>query len=155
MGSSKIFRVLALGLAGTAISAVVSAGETINMTGRIYADRAVSLMPLANGKGVLGIEVAGVSAMSGEPPVLYAVTCSGLGIVDAEGKATSDVYCTFNENDSNAFDLKGTVVEGDGKLDVIGGSGRFAGATGNATFKRASEKEEPGTGIISVNIKIK
>lgn len=142
-------------LAGAVSASTATAGETLELTGRLYADRAANLLPLANGTGVMNVEVSGIAAMSGNPPVIYAVGCAGLGLVDAEGKADTQVYCTFTESDADAFDVKGKVREGDGKLEVIGGSGRFAGATGGGRFLRADKAGGPGTGIVEVSIKTK
>jgi hypothetical protein len=142
-------------------SMTASAGETLNYTGRIYADRAASLMPLGNGNGAMVIEAAGIVAMSaaGGAPSAFGLSCVGLGIVDTEGKADSEVYCTLKESDTDSFDLKGRVKEGDGSFEVIGGSGRFAGATGKAKYTRLDKAGEEntggGTGLLEAQVKIK
>ncbi len=139
-------------------SAVVAA-ENIKYTGTIYATSVQSLMPLGNGDGVVIAEVVGVSAMSGNPPSLFGLACAGMGIEDEEGRGDIDIYCTFKENENDSFDLKGTVKQGAAKLKVIGGSGKFAGATGKGTYKRTAGGK-PGSasstkGIIEVSIKTK
>ena len=137
----------------------VVVAENIKYTGTVYAISVQSLMPLGNGDGVVISEVSGVSAMSGNPPSLFGFNCAGMGIEDAEGKAEIDIYCTFKENDDDSFDLKGTIKQGKGKLKVIGGSGKYADATGKGTFKR-TDGGKPGTtgaakGIIEVSIRTK
>ncbi len=139
-------------------SAVVVA-ENIKYTGTVYAISVQSLMPLGNGDGVVISEVIGVSAMSGNPPSLFGFNCAGMGLADAEGKANIDIYCTFKENENDSFDIKGKVKQGTAKLKVIGGSGKFAGATGKGTYKR-TDGSKPGStgaakGIIEVSIRTK
>ncbi len=139
-------------------SAVVVA-ENIKYTGTVYGISIQSLMPLGNGDGVVISEVSGVTAMSGNPPSLFGFNCAGMGLADEEGKANIDIYCTFKENGNDSFDLKGTIKQGAGKLKVIGGSGKFAGATGKGTFKR-TDGGKPGSsgtakGIIEVSVRTK
>ena len=155
MYNARTFRAWTWGLIGIAGCAAATAGETQEYTGRVYADRTSSLLPLGNGTGVMNLQVSGTAAMSGNPPSMFLVQCAGLGLVDAEGKASSDVYCTFDENDTDAFDVKGKVVEGEGNLEVIGGSGRFAGATGSGKFQRTSTAGDDSAGIIQVKIRTK
>jgi len=139
-------------------SAVVTA-ENIKYTGTVYGASVQSLMPLGNGDGVVITEVAGVSAMSGNPPSLFGFTCAGMGIADEEGKGDIDIYCTFKENENDSFDLKGTVKQGAAKLKVIGGSGKYAGATGKGTYKRTDQAKSgsmgASKGLIEVSIRTK
>jgi hypothetical protein len=66
-----------------------------------------------------------------------------------------DVYCTLYEDVTDAFDLKGKVHKGEGSFEVIGGSGRFAGATGTAKYKRHGDAGADGTGVIEVKMQTK
>lgn len=152
MLNHRIIRKLFWGLAGLAMGMTAMAGETLEYSGRIVAQRTSTLLPMGNGTGVMNIQVSGTAAMSGDPPSMFLVQCAGLGLVDTEGKASSDVYCTFAETDTDAFDIKGEVVEGEGNLEVIGGSGRFAGATGSGKFQRTSTAGDDRTGLIKVKI---
>jgi len=136
------------------LAAQAASAETIEYTGRIYADRSANLLPLGNGTGAMTVEAAGIAAMSGNPPSVFKLGCAGLGLVDSAGEATMDVYCTFYEDDTDAFDIKGKVHKGEGSFDVIGGSGRFAGATGTAKYKRLDESDD-GTGVIEVKMRTK
>jgi hypothetical protein len=150
------YRNSVLGCALLLLTAQAAVAESIEYTGRIYADRSANLLPLGNGNGAMTVEAAGIAAMSmsGSAPSVFKLGCAGLGLVDTEGEATMDVYCTFTESDTDAFDLKGKVHKGEGSFDVIGGSGRFAGATGTAKYKR-NEAGEDGTGVIEVKIRTK
>ncbi|OGT82524.1 MAG: hypothetical protein A3H91_03560 [Gammaproteobacteria bacterium RIFCSPLOWO2_02_FULL_61_13] len=155
MYKAKTLRAWAWGMIGIVGCMAATAGETQEYTGRVYADRTSTLLPLGNGTGVMSIQVSGISTMSGNPPSVFLMRCAGLGLVDAEGKAASDVYCTFDESDNDTFDVKGKLVEGEGMLEVIGGSGRFAGATGSGKFQRTSTDGDKSAGIIQVKVKTK
>jgi hypothetical protein len=146
------YRNQVLGCAILLLATQGAMAESIEYTGRVYADRAANLLPLGNGNGAMTVQASGVVAMSGNPPSLFALGCAGLGLVDKEGDATMDVYCSLTEDGANAFDLKGKVHKGEGKFDVIGGSGRFAGATGTATYKRLGDASS-GTGVLEVKLK--
>lgn len=152
--SIAIHRKHFLGFAILFLLAQGAGAGSIEYTGRVYADRSANLLPLGNGNGAMTVEAAGIAAMSGNPPSVFKLGCAGLGLVDSAGEATMDVYCTFYENDTDAFDLKGKVHKGEGSFDVIGGSGRFAGATGTAKYKR-NEAGEDGTGVIEVKMQTK
>ena len=136
------------------VAAQGAAAESIEYTGRVYAERSANLLPLGNGTGAMTVEVAGMAAMSGNPPSIFKLGCAGLGLVDTEGEATMDVYCTLYETDTDAFDLKGQLKKGEGSFNVIGGSGRFAGATGTAKYQRLETSGE-GTGTIEVKLRTK
>jgi len=144
-----------LGFAFLLLTAQGATAESIEYTGRVYADRSANLLPLGNGDGAMTVEAAGLVAMSGNPPVLFTLRCAGLGLIDTEGEAAQmDVYCSLAENDADAFDLKGKVSKGVGSFEVIGGSGRFAGATGSGSYKRLDGSTD-GTGIIEVKLNTK
>ena len=42
-----------------------------------------------------------------------------------------DTYCTFAETGEDAFDIRAKVDENGGNVEVIGGSGKWSGATGD------------------------
>jgi hypothetical protein len=107
---------------------------TTKYTGSIHASSNKSLMPLSNGDGVLLVEAAGIGTLSGNPPSLLAVKCSGMGIVDKESKAKTDFYCSFNESETDGFDIKGTIDGNTGTFKVIGGSGKWDKAKGKGKF---------------------
>jgi len=116
--------------------------ETTKYTGTIHANSVKNLMPLANGDGVLLLEASGVAALSGSPPSVLAVKCSGMGIVDSESKAKTDFYCSFIESNEDGFDIKGVVKEDAGTFDVIGGSGKWAKAKGKGKFVQVIRTSE-------------
>jgi hypothetical protein len=126
--------------------------ETIKYTGTIHASSVKSLMPLTNGDGVLLLEASGIAALSGNPPAVLAVKCSGMGIVDSESKANTDFYCSFSESEKDGFDIKGTVKEESGAFDVIGGSGKWAKAKGKGKFIQIIKTSSGSKNIFEMEI---
>lgn len=133
--------------------------ETIEYVGRVYADRSANLLPMGSGDGAMTVEVVGIVAMSGNPPSVFTLGCAGLGLVDKDGKSTTEAYCRLDETGSDSIDLKGKVREGKGTFDVIGGSGKYAGATGSAKYHRVAgtteETPESGTGVLELKVTTK
>ncbi|MBM2830882.1 MAG: hypothetical protein HW411_1672 [Gammaproteobacteria bacterium] len=131
------------------------AGNTTKHTGTIYASPVKQLMPLGSGDGVMTIELSGIASLSGEPPSILTVDCAGLGIVAPDSDATTDFYCTFKESDEDIFDIKGTAKSGNASFDVIGGGGKWTGATGKGQFTRTSDEKELTQGTFEVDITTK
>jgi hypothetical protein len=129
-----------------------ASAETMKYTGTIHATTVKSLMPLANGDGVLITEASGIAALSGNPPSVLAVKCSGMGIVDAESKATTDFYCSFIESEQDAFDIKGAVKGEAGDFKVIGGSGKWADAKGKGKFVQVLKNAKGSKNVFELEI---
>jgi len=135
-----IFASLALCSVGS-----VFAGQTVvyKGTGSYVATKA--LMPLGSGgaavhmsnKIIATIEPSEVGFMHG--------TCAGMGHISDVGDDSMQAYCTFEEKRGDIFDIKATGVKGKGSVDVIGGSGKWKGATGTGTFKRKYSEGDRGT----------
>ena len=128
--------------------------ETMKYTGTIHASTVKSLMPLANGDGVLLVEASGIAALSGSPPSVLAVKCSGMGIVDAESKAKTDFYCSFIESEKDGFDIKGIIEEETGAFDVIGGSGKWTKAKGKGKFVQIIRTAKGSKNVFEMEITI-
>ena len=126
--------------------------ETTKYTGTIHANSVKNLMPLANGDGVLLVEASGIAALSGNPPSVMAVKCSGMGIVDSESKAKTDFYCSFIESEKDGFDIKGVVKEDAGAFDVIGGSGKWAKAKGKGKFVQVIRTPDGSKNVFEMEI---
>lgn len=135
------------------------AGQTTKYTGTVYASPIKHLMPLGNGDAVLIIEIAGIVALSGNPPTLSALTCSGMGLEKANGSTSTDFYCNIKASDEDSFDLKGKALEtADGKskgsFKVVGGSGKWANATGKGKFNRILKTEAGSKTALEVEITV-
>ena len=126
--------------------------ETTKYTGTIHANSVKRLMPLANGDGVLLVEASGIAALSGNPPSVLTVKCSGMGIVDSESKAKTDFYCSFIESEKDGFDIKGVIKEDAGTFDVIGGSGKWEKATGKGKFVQVIQTSDGSKNVFEMEI---
>ena len=139
-----------LGLALSCGSA--TAGETVAYKGSgIYSAQKL-IMTLGSGDIVFTGSNEGVATISTDPPMLLLGKCLGLGIVTGESDFSNDVYCTFRANDEDSFDIKGRSDSNGGKGEVIGGSGRWAGATGTVSMMRTSQREDGGTYEVELEI---
>lgn len=102
-----------------------------------------SLLPLASGDTVVTSASHGVAAISTDPPTILTVKCAGLGTLKANDEFSGDAYCTFSANDTDRLDVKGSERPGSpATLEVIGGSGKWAGARGTGVFTRVGSEGE-------------
>ena len=101
-------------------------------------------MSLANGETVVWATSEGVATLSTDPPGLLDTKCVSLGLIDMENKYSSDFYCAMRENNKDSFDLKGTEISKEGTFQIIGGSGKWKGATGSGKFKLVTYDDHAG-----------
>ena len=128
------------------------AGETSSYTGSgTYTAQKLTLT-LGNGDIVFSGWNESIAAISTDPPTLLSGKCVGLGRVTAEDELSNDIYCTFRANDADAFDIKGHSDSAGGKGEVIGGSGRWEGATGTVRMSRTSQSEDSGSFTFELDI---
>jgi hypothetical protein len=141
------------------ISTSAFAGETTRYTGTVYASPVKHLMPLGNGDAVLVIELAGIVALSDNPPTLGTLVCTGMGLQKVDNTTSTDFYCNIKQNDTDSFDFKGSSAEADGKskgsFKIVGGSGKWAGATGKGKFKRVAESDVGAKSVVEIEITAK
>lgn len=148
--SSAAFVVLVASILMGASATTLAASTTLKGKGTYYVQR--QLMPLADGGAVLHTTAATVaSAGDSEGGVMFG-ECAGLSHLDSEGKAKGRVYCNFSHGSDDVF-----VVEADMRLDggdvrIIGGSGKWSGASGTGMLKRTGEKGGQGTYQYEFNI---
>ncbi len=141
------------------ISCPLHAAETTKYTGTVYASPVKHLMPLGNGDAVLVIELAGIIALSDNPPTLGTLVCTGMGLQKADSSTSTDFYCNIKQNDEDSFDFKGNAAEttdgkSKGSFDVIGGSGKWANATGKGKFKRLMKTDTGTKTVLEVEITV-
>lgn len=95
------------------------------------------VLPLANGGGAVHLSNSSVATIEPSDVGFMFGECAGLGYAAKESADMSgEGYCTFQEDDENSFDIKAKFGAGGGEVEVIGGSGKWEGATGTGTFKR-------------------
>lgn len=112
-------------------------------------------MPLANGGAVITTSATGVAAMTesgATAPILFSVRCSGLGYAATEKVGGIRFFCTFAEDAQNGFDVNGTEKAGKTSIEVIGGNGRWKGATGKGEFKRTAAGENMSKSTFTLEI---
>ena len=127
------------------ITGAVWAGEVVTYRGTGTYVLARTLLPLANGDAVMHlthdtmatIEPSEIGFMSGD--------CAGLAHLTADGKYSSRIFCTFTETEGDSFDVRGESKGDDGTVEIIGGSGKWNGATGSGTLKRKWAEGNRGT----------
>jgi len=134
---------LALGLALVCSQALAGGTVTYTGTGSYVVTRVV--LPLASGGAAIQ-QVNDVVATiePSESGFIYG-DCAGLGYLSVDDEFSVDVYCTFAENGDDRFDLKGHGSHGEGTVEIIGGSGKWTGATGTGTLKRKFAEGNRGT----------
>ncbi len=64
----------------------------------------------------------------------------------------SQFFCTFTETGGDSFDLRGRDDEDSASVEIIGGSGKWTGATGAGTWKRKWGQGNRGTFEYEVKI---
>jgi len=134
-----------IGAAVMLASSMVSAGETViyKGTGTYQVMRAV--LPLANGGAAIQHSNNIVASIEPSESGFIFGDCAGLGYLTVEGSYSGDIYCTFTETGDDSFDIKGTGEGGSGTVVVIGGSGKWMGATGTGRIERKYAAENRGT----------
>lgn len=132
---------LALLLCLTGVLPPGAHAETVELSGSLRMTVGKTLMPLGNGASVITASSHGIAAISTAPPTLLDAKCVGMGYLPAEGEHSTEFYCSFSANDDDRLDLKGTDGPEGGTATVIGGSGRWRGASGGGAFKRQMSTE--------------
>jgi hypothetical protein len=134
------------------------AGQTTKYTGMVFAAPVKHLMPLGNGDAILITEISGIATLSDNPPSINILICSGMGVVNKESQTTLNFYCSIKASDEDSFDFKGTSTEengnAEGTFDVIGGSGKWAGATGKGKFIRLIKSDAGNKAAFEVEITV-
>jgi hypothetical protein len=128
----------------TACGAGTAAAEAVTLKGKgtYFVQRA--LMPLGNGGAA--IHVSNKTVMSVEPSktgVMFG-ECAGLAYLSPDAKYASRIYCNFTENANDTLVVQGEVSPDGGKITIIGGSGRWKGATGTGKISALGEEDEQG-----------
>jgi len=127
------------GAAGVLLAVLgASAGaETVTFTGSATYTAQRELLPLSNGGAAVHVTNRVIGTLSpSDSSGFITGDCAGLAYISPEGDVSIDNLCTFMENDEDGFTLRGrSGVEG-GKSEIIGGTGRFEGATGQGRMRR-------------------
>ena len=132
-------------LTATGFCASVSAGEPVTYrgTGSYVVTR--TLLPMASGGAAVHLINDTIATIAPSESGFIFGDCAGLAYLSPTGDADTNVYCTFNENGDDSFDLHARGDGTSGSVEVIGGSGKWAGATGSGMIKKKWAKDERGT----------
>lgn len=133
-------------LASALVCGVAAAGETVTYkgAGTFVATRVA--LPLASGGAAIHLSNDVVATIEPSPIGFMRGDCAGLGYLSANGEYSVEAYCTFAESAADAFDIKAMVKpEAGGVVEVIGGIGKWAGATGSGTLKPKFAEGRRGT----------
>ncbi len=127
------------------VCAPVSAGEPVTYrgTGSYVVTRTV--LPLASGGAAMHLINDIIATIAPSESGFIFGDCAGLAYLSATGDATTSVYCTFTETGSDSFDLHARGDGADGSVEIIGGSGKWAGATGTGAIKKKWAQDQRGT----------
>lgn len=128
-----------------AVTAVVSAGETVTYVGSGRSNGHETTMTLGNGDTVVMARSDGVATISTNPPGLLDTKCTSMGLLKPDNTYRAEYYCTLRENEQDGFDIKGEESSKDGAAAVIGGSGRWEGATGSGRLTLLSHDNDVST----------
>ena len=136
--SSKLIMVIAALALGSGSAAMAG---TTNYKGKGHAVTTYVILPLGNGGAAVQLSNSSMATIEPSESGFMMGECAGLGYLGPEGGAIGgSAFCTFEENAKDSFDVRANFetqgAKGGGKVEVIGGSGKWEGATGTGTFKR-------------------
>ncbi len=133
-------------------SLTVSAGETVTYEGMGTYDVMRAVLPMANGGAAIHLSHNIVATITPSETGFIFGDCAGLGYLTVEGRYSGALYCTFTETGDDSFDLKAVTRDDSGSVEIIGGSGKWADATGTGSVKRKYSAGNRGSYEYEFNI---
>ncbi len=131
----------------------MAAAESVSYKGTGTYLTTRSVLPLAGGGAVISNKSTAIATIEPSEFGFMFGECVGMGLLSAVGTATDlDFYCTFRESSIDGFDIKGTGAGDSAKTEVVGGRGKWQGATGQGTMRRLAERGDRGTFAYEVTI---
>jgi hypothetical protein len=156
MSNANKHRLAAGALALTVVVANAWAAEPVTYTGSGNYVAKQDLMPLQNGDAVILGTAQGAVAISTAPPMVLDVRCSGMGLSRAGGDYGSVIYCAFADpvNRDDGFDVKGVERGDQTSLEVVGGSGKWVGASGSGSLHKTTNWTNGGAFRFEITIAV-
>jgi hypothetical protein len=114
----------------------VALAETVTFKGTGTYSVVRVLMPLSNGGAVLHLSHDTIATVEPSESGFMSGDCAGLGYISPEGEVSIDSVCDFSLNSKDALVIRGEADLVGSKIKVIGGSGKYEGATGSGTMRR-------------------
>jgi hypothetical protein len=114
----------------------VALAETVTYKGTGTYSVVRVLMPLSNGGAVLHLAHDTIATVEPSKSGFMSGDCAGLGYISPEGEVSIDSICNLSLNSKDGLVIRNeSGIEG-AKVEVIGGSGKFEGATGSGKMTR-------------------
>jgi hypothetical protein len=142
---SMVGRTLILVAAVTSVCTTASAGESVTFRGTGTYVVVRTVLPMANGGAAVHLVNDTVATIAPSEIGFIFGDCAGLAYLSPTGKVDTNTYCTFSETAEDSFDAHGQGDGTEGKIEIIGGSGKWTGATGTGTIKRKWAQDNRGT----------
>jgi hypothetical protein len=104
-----------------------------------------SVMPMASGAAAVQLSNNIVATIEPSASGFIFGSCAGLGLLAKDESYSAHTYCTFTETGDDAFDVKAIMSSEQGSAEIIGGSGKWRGATGVGSVKRKYAEGDRGS----------
>jgi len=117
-------------------SSGIALAETVTFKGTGTYSVVRALMPLSNGGAALHLSHDTIATVEPSESGFMSGDCAGLGYISPEGEVSIDSICNFSLNSKDGLVIRGKADLEGSKVKVIGGSGKFTGATGTGTMTR-------------------
>jgi hypothetical protein len=140
----KLIKFAALSFAMSLSFADVAATETV-YTGTGTYSVVRTLMPLGNGGAAVQIDNEVVLSIAPGDSGSLVGNCAGLGYISPAGDFTSTAYCNVREDAANSIDIKATRTATGLSGEVIGGRGKWHGATGGISINSKVDEADHGS----------
>ncbi len=114
----------------------VALAETVTFKGTGTYSVVRALMPLSNGGAALHLSHDTIATVEPSESGFMSGDCAGLGYISPEGEVSIDSICNFNLNSKDGLVIRGEADLVGSTIKVIGGSGKYEGATGSGTMRR-------------------
>lgn len=135
---------LALLVAAPSLAAEASHTVLYKGTGTYVVTRA--LLPLANGGAALQLSHDTVATVQPSASGFMHGQCAGLGYLSPGGEATVNAICTFNLTQADGFVIRlDAGPQAQGRVEVLGGRGKFEGASGTGSLHRTYLEGDRGS----------
>ena len=117
-------------------SSGIALAETVTLKGTGTYSVVRALMPLSNGGAALHLSHDTIATVQPSESGFMSGDCAGLAYISPEGEVSIDSICNFSLNSKDGLVIRGQADLEGSKVEVIGGSGKFTGATGTGTMTR-------------------
>lgn len=104
-----------------------------------------TVMPMASGGAAIHLSNHIVASIEPSASGFIFGSCAGLGFLAEDESYSAQMYCTFTETGNDGFDVKASMDGEQGSVEIVGGSGKWQGATGGGSVKRKYAEGDRGS----------